>query len=84
MRDQSSWWEKIKAATEPKLDEPDYAFMFDDTNTEPPRSRTRDEIARMIERKNPVRWRYLKRDFKWAQKQAVKLGLNPEDVRWLL
>lgn len=34
--------------------------------------------------KNPVRWYRMKRDFKWAQRQLLKVGVDPEEVRWLL
>ena len=33
---------------------------------------------------SPVRWKRMQRDFRWMQKQMKKMGLNPEDARWLL
>lgn len=46
-----------------------------------------DEILRMREVlrvRNPVRWWSLQREFKWAQKEMKRLGLNPDNARYLL
>lgn len=43
-----------------------------------------DKIRQQIQRDNPVRWARLQREFRWAQKRMRKLGLNPDDVRWIL
>lgn len=54
-------------------------------STKPPRSqRTTGDIRRALYERNPVRWRRLQREIKWARKQMVKMGLNPEDLRWVL
>lgn len=51
---------------------------------DPPPPRTIEEVRAKLKASNPVRWWYLKRDFAWAKRQMKKLGLNPEDARWLL
>ena len=37
-----------------------------------------------LKAKNPMRWRRMTADFRWAQKQLLQIGIDPEDVRWLL
>ena len=46
--------------------------------------RTIEQIRWEIRSRNPVRWRRLQRDMKWAAKVMKKLGYNPEEVRWIL
>lgn len=43
-----------------------------------------ESIRNLIRNRNPVRWWQLQRDFKWVQKEMKRLGLNPEDARFLL
>jgi hypothetical protein len=50
----------------------------------PTKKMTPEVMWRMLSDKNPVRARRLRKDFQWAQKQASKLGLNPQDVRFIL
>lgn len=50
--------------------------------TEPPKNA--EEIRQKIRSRDFLRWRRLCKDFAWAQKQAEKMGINPEDVRWVL
>jgi hypothetical protein len=50
----------------------------------PPRRTDIDQLQAYLKAKNPVRWRRLQRDFKWAGSTIQKLGMNPEDARWLL
>jgi hypothetical protein len=52
--------------------------------SEPPAPRTIEDARKRLQAANPVKYRFLKRDFKWAQKEMKKMGLNPEDARWLL
>jgi hypothetical protein len=49
-----------------------------------PAQRTVDQIRWEIRSRNPIRWRRLQRDMKWAKKVMKKLGYNPEEVRWIL
>lgn len=41
-------------------------------------------IIRALYIASPRRWRRMSRDFRWAQRQMVRMGRNPEDVRFLL
>jgi hypothetical protein len=45
---------------------------------------TRKKLAEHIEKQNRRRWRRLQNDYKWLQSEMLKLGLNPEDARFLL
>lgn len=41
-------------------------------------------LADELQRTHPYRWARLKRDLKWARKEMIKLGLNPNDLRrWI-
>ncbi len=51
---------------------------------EPPRKRDRDTLRNYLMAKNPRRWRALQRHLRWAEDEMLTLGINPEDVRWLL
>lgn len=51
--------------------------------SKPPRPTTLDSLRGHMRSKNPVRWHRLRRDFAWMQREMRKLGLNPEDARWL-
>lgn len=44
---------------------------------------TQDDLRRHMRRVNFVRWRRLQKDFRWMMREMKKLGLNPEDARWL-
>lgn len=57
---------------------------FDDGKQVPPSNHTRESIRSAIKSRNPVRFNRMMRDFRWMQKQMKKMGLNPEDARWLL
>lgn len=48
------------------------------------RPQTIEEVRTLLRKKDPVRWWRIKRDHRWMQKQMLKLGLNPEDARFLL
>jgi len=39
-------------------------------------------LREKMEREHPWRWARLLRDLKWIRKEMVKLGLNPNDVKW--
>jgi len=49
-----------------------------------PRPSTIEDVQKLIKNRNPVRWYSLQSDFKWVQKEMRKLGLNPEDARYIL
>lgn len=48
------------------------------------RPQTREDIIRLIRNRNPLRWHGFVKDYKWVQKEMKKLGLNPDDARYLL
>lgn len=61
----------------------DRASFFDAAaNAKPPKNI--EEMRQRIANKNPVRWSRLQREMKWAGKEAIKMGMSPEDVRWIL
>lgn len=43
-----------------------------------------EAIRSAVRQKNPVRWARLQREFRWMQRRMKKMGLNPEDARWIL
>lgn len=49
-----------------------------------PTLQNKEHAIQAIRRMNPYKWAEYKRNYKWVQKQMKKLGLNPEDIRWLL
>lgn len=49
-----------------------------------PTIRTIQQAQTALRRINPVRWRQVQSDYKWVQKQMKRLGLNPEDARYIL
>jgi hypothetical protein len=42
------------------------------------------KIADVIRKRNRFRWRRFIKDYRWVQKEMEKMGLSPEDARWLL
>jgi hypothetical protein len=46
--------------------------------------RTVEQVRATIKMKNPIRWAQLQRDLRWVGKEMKKMGLNPEDARYLL
>ncbi len=57
--------------------------FFDEAQSKPFNPRTRNELRAWMQALNFVRWRRLEKDFAWMQREMKKLGLNPEDARWL-
>lgn len=51
---------------------------------EPPARRDKETLRNHLKNKNPRRWAALQYHLRWAEREMLKLGLNPEDVRWLL
>ena len=66
-----------------KPSEADYT-SWDQAAEHRPRPRSTEASRRAIMLDNPVRWNRLQREFKWVQKRMVKMGLNPEEARWIL
>lgn len=49
-----------------------------------PSMRTRADVQRRLRQINPVKWRQINGDINWMKKHMKKLGLNPEDYRYIL
>jgi hypothetical protein len=50
----------------------------------PPAKRDRATLRNYLHARSPWRWRRLQRDLRWAERQLLRLGMNPEDARWIL
>ena len=50
----------------------------------PPKKFDTEMIWKHLKSKNLVRAYRVKSDYRWMQRELKKLGLNPEDARWLL
>lgn len=46
--------------------------------------RTHAQVREMLKQRNRLRWWGMQRDFKWLQREMERMGLNPEDARYLL
>lgn len=57
---------------------------MDQRQKSPLQPRTVQDVQRLIRNRNPLRWHGIQKDFKWVQKEMKKLGLNPEDARYIL
>lgn len=40
-------------------------------------------VRKQLSVRNPVRWARLQRDYRWMQKSMKKMGLNPEEARYI-
>jgi hypothetical protein len=45
---------------------------------------TVEDIRAALRRTNPVKWRQIQADMRWIEKHMKKMGLNPEDARYVL
>lgn len=41
-------------------------------------------IQELLRARNPWRWRRFRSDVTWIRKQLIKMGYDPEEIRWLL
>lgn len=48
------------------------------------RPQTIADVQALVRNRNPIRWRQLQGHYKWLQKEMKRLGLNPEDARYML
>lgn len=48
------------------------------------RPQTIADVQALVRNRNPVRWRQLQGHYKWLQKEMKRMGLNPEDARYML
>lgn len=46
--------------------------------------RTIENLKLLIRNRNPVRWWRIRNDYKWLQREMLRLGMSPEDARFLL
>jgi hypothetical protein len=44
----------------------------------------REDIRRGIARRNPTRFSRLERDMAWLRKECIRIGIDPEQARWLV
>lgn len=47
-------------------------------------AKTVEQVRQAIRYKNPIRWMQLQGDIRWVKREMKKMGMNPEDYRWLL
>jgi len=83
LRDQ---W-KYKGKPKRQANEHDILAWVDATEQregQPPPRLTTEQWAAYLKAKNPARWYRMRKDFKWAQRMLLKIGVDPEEVRWLL
>jgi hypothetical protein len=77
---------KQGSSTQPRhVTDSDLASWFNAADERPTQT-TLDlnQMRNYLKAKNPYRWARMQSDMRWARKIFVKLGRNPEDVRWLL
>lgn len=46
--------------------------------------KTLEQARAILKARNRLRWWGMQRDYKWLQKEMLKMGLNPEDARFML
>ena len=83
----TEWKKASKESNERRdLTEEDRLSWYDAGTSRPkgPADRTIQDVRALVRNRNPVRWRQLQKNFKWVQKEMRKMGLNPEDARYLL
>lgn len=59
-------------------------FLAAAEQRDPPRRRDKDTLRNYLMAKSPWRWRALQRHLRWVEREMKRLGVNPEDARWLL
>jgi len=81
-------WKQVEAQKNQRRDltEADRLSWYDagTSRSRGPADRTVQDVQALIRNRNPVRWRQFKSHYRWVQKEMKKLGLNPEDARYLL
>jgi len=51
---------------------------------EPPRKKDRKTLQAYLQRKNAYKWHMLQKYLRWAEKELGKVGMNPEEARWII
>jgi hypothetical protein len=46
--------------------------------------RTTQDVRALVRNRNPIKWAQLQGNYRWLQKEMKKMGLNPEDARYIL
>ena len=90
--DVSIWWRTMEEAGRPAsnqrrdlTDEDRLAWdEAQDQRMRKTKPETLDDIRALIRHRNPIRWRQVQKDYRWVQKEMKRLGLNPEDARYIL
>lgn len=81
-------FERYKNLFEPRnlteQDRLEWEQAQDERMIQPLKPRTRDEVRNAIKYRNPVRWWQIQRDFSYLRREMKRLGLNPEDARWII
>lgn len=79
-------WAKTRYGTSPREltddDIDDWMQSADSPRPMPPR--TRDEVIRGLMRVNRIKFYQYRSHREWARKHIAKMGLDPEQERWLL
>lgn len=76
---------EAKYGTQPRdLTDDDLDDWYDAGNARRPSIRTKEQAIAAIKKTNRYKWYEYKRNYRWVQKQMQRLGLNPEDARYLL
>lgn len=65
-------------------DRESWADAQDERMSAPPPPKKIEDIQALIRNRNPVKWHQVRKDFRWVQKEMKRLGLNPEDARFIL
>ena len=82
------WWSErpknYKGQPPRTLTDEDKAGWFAAAMEQPRSPRTMESLREDVRRRNPVRWRRLQRDIRWVRKEMKRLGLNPDEWRWIL
>lgn len=89
-----NWFDALKDQLSPSFDPPEPRRLtvqdltaFQDAQDErfsKRELRRIEDVRAEISKVNPVKFWQMRRDFKWLQRQMKKLGLNPEDARYIL
>lgn len=74
------------AMEEGRIQSPPPTDPFDmAANTKPAiKAPDKNEAIRILRQKNFVRMSRMEKDFRWMKREMKKMGLNPEDARYLL
>lgn len=49
-----------------------------------PNMRSRAQVQAQLKARNPVKWKQIQGDIAWMKRHMKRMGLNPEDYRYIL